>query len=60
MEYEESVKNYNDWFAITQTSEKKGIEKGIRLTAKRMKDEGIELKTISKVTGLSEEEIKSL
>ena len=37
-----------------------GLEQGIKNTAKSMLDENINIETISKCTGLSEEEIKSL
>ena len=38
----------------------KGIEKGKLETAKNMKDEGIDLSVIQKVTGLSDEQFKDV
>jgi predicted transposase/invertase (TIGR01784 family) len=68
MEYEESAKNYNDWFAITQTikkegvieGKKEGVIEGKKETAKKMKEEGLSVTLIAKYTGLSESEIKQL
>jgi len=60
MEYDEEIKNYNDWFAITQTLEKRAIQQNTKEMAKKMKEEGIDLKIISEITGLGEEEIKNL
>jgi predicted transposase/invertase (TIGR01784 family) len=76
MEYEESAKNYNDWFAITQTikkegviegkkegvieGKKEGVIEGKKETAKKMKEEGLSVTLIAKYIGLSESEIKQL
>jgi predicted transposase/invertase (TIGR01784 family) len=60
MEYEESAKNYNDWFAITQTIKKEGVIEGKKETAKKMKEEGLSVTLIAKYIGLSESEIKQL
>ena len=38
----------------------KGIKEGIKQTAKAMKEKGIDINTISDVTGLSKEEIEKL
>ncbi|MEY3219870.1 MAG: hypothetical protein RIT27_1227 [Pseudomonadota bacterium] len=38
----------------------KGIEKGIRLTAQKLKQEGLSVEMIAKVTGLTVEEVKQL
>ena len=38
----------------------KGIEQGKKETAKKMKEEGLDIEVIKKVTGLTEEEINSL
>ena len=60
MEYEESAKNYNDWFAITQTIKKEGVIEGKKETTKKMKEEGLSVTLIAKYIGLSESEIKQL
>jgi len=60
MEYEESAKSYNDWFAITQTIKKEGVIEGKKETAKKMKEEGLSVTLIAKYIGLSESEIKQL
>ncbi len=39
---------------------KKGREEGIRTTAKNFRDQGVDIKEISKATGLTEEEINNL
>ncbi len=44
---------------ILEEGELRGIEKGKLETAKNMKAEGIELSVILKVTGLTEEQLKS-
>ena len=38
----------------------KGIEQGKKETAKKMKEEGLDIELIKKITGLTEEEINSL
>ena len=50
-------------FGYNQGIEKgieKGIEQGKKETAKKMKEEGLDIEVIKKVTGLTEEEINSL
>ena len=37
-----------------------GIKQGKKETAKKMKEEGLDIELIKKVTGLTEEEINSL
>jgi predicted transposase/invertase (TIGR01784 family) len=43
MAYEESVKIYNDWYSITQTAKKKGIEEGITIGKAEGLAEGIRI-----------------
>lgn len=67
-EYEESIKDYWDYYSTMTTSYNKGIEKGIaegkdeanRENARRMKADGMTLELISKYTSLSKEEIEAL
>lgn len=62
--YEESLKYYRDIKNIVDTSKEEGLnegmEKGIKQTAKRMKEEGFTFEQITSVTGLSESEIEDL
>jgi predicted transposase/invertase (TIGR01784 family) len=62
--YEESLKYYRDLKNVVDTAFDEGEEKGktdrTYELAKSMKGEGIEIDTISKITGLSEEEIEKL
>jgi predicted transposase/invertase (TIGR01784 family) len=62
--YEESLKYYRDLNNIVYSAKVEGkVEGKIERTnelAKSMKGEGIEIVTISKITGLSEEEIEKL
>lgn len=54
--YEESLKNYRDWYSTLKTAEdKKTLE-----LARGFKAKGVDINTICEVTGLSEEEINSL
>ena len=67
-EYEESIKDYWDYYSTMTTSYNKGIEKGIaegkdeanRENARRMKADGMTFELISKYTSLSKEEIEDL
>ena len=67
-DYEESLKNFRDWYSALKTAEKKGrtegraegIQEGIIKTAQNMKKEGMSVSMIAKMTGLSEEEINNL
>jgi len=43
-----------------QEGESLGLNKGVLLVAKRMKDENLPVSTIATVTGLNEEEIRGL
>lgn len=75
-DYEESLKNFRDWYSALKTAEKKGHKegleegraegleegekKGIFKTAKNLLALGLPLETIIQATGLSEDEIKRL
>ena len=67
-EYEESLKNYRDWFSVMQTAELRGEQRGMergmtegRLsTARNLKRLGVPVATIAQATGLSSEEIENL
>ena len=66
--YDYSLKNMRDYIATYNTAEEKGIEKGraegraetLIMTARNLKGEGASTSLISRVTGLSEEEIENL
>ena len=87
-DYEENLKNCNDWFSVMNTAKKDGLEEGeaigiekgraegraegeaiglqkgetigILKTAKKMKEEGLDVNVISKLTNLSIDEIEKL
>lgn len=67
-EYEESLKNYRDWFSVMQTAELKGHAKGraegqeesARHIALNLKQMGLPLADIVKATGLPESQIEDL
>ena len=95
-DYEENLKNCNDWFSVMNTAKKDGLEEGeaigiekgraegeaiglqkgeaigiekgraegetigILKTAKKMKEEGLDVNVISKLTNLSVDEIEKL
>lgn len=63
-DYEESLKNFRDWFSVLSTAEKKGRaegrdERSVEI-ARSMKTDGIPLSVIEKHTGLTADEINSL
>lgn len=76
MNYEESLKNYRDWYSVMETAQIKGeavgydrgyeigIEKGEHLknieNARNFKQLGVDVSIISQATGLSITEIESL
>lgn len=72
IEYEDSLKNFRDWFSIMQTAENKGRAEGLaegkaeglaegqRLIAANLKQQGINIETIAQCTELSIEEIERL
>lgn len=91
-DYEENLKNCNDWFSVMNTAKKDGLEEGeaigiekgraegeaiglqkgeaigiekgeaigVLKTAKKMKEEGLDVNVISKLTNLSIDEIEKL
>lgn len=71
-DYEESLKNFRDWYSALKTAEKKGhaegreegraegLREGIVKTAQNMKKEGMSDSLIAKMTGLTEQEIAEL
>ena len=67
-EYEESLKAYRDLFSVIETAElrgekrgeERGEKRGILSVARNLKQEGMPIAGIMKVTGLSEEEIQQL
>jgi predicted transposase/invertase (TIGR01784 family) len=68
MEYEQSWKEKNDWFAVMNTAEKKGKEKGKKEGSKERDiaialnaiKKGFDNETIHELTGLPMEEIEKL
>jgi len=72
VEYEDSLKNYRDWYSVMSTAEQKGIAKGKaeglaegekkkqQEIARNLKSLGITQDVIIKSTGLTPEEIKDL
>ena len=57
---EESLKKHRDLKNVMDTRERLGFEKGIVKTAIGLFKEGIDIEIISKVTGLSEDELQRL
>ena len=60
MQYEEEWKVYNDYFNTLDFAEQKGMQKGIRETARKLKELGVADDIIIKSTGISKEEIEKL
>ena len=64
MQYEEELKDYNEYFNTLDFAEQKGmqkgIQKGIRETARKLKELGVDDDIIIKSTGISKEEIEKL
>ncbi len=72
MDYEESLKNFRDWYSVITTAEKKGkaeglaegmqkgMQKGILSTALKLKQMGMTAQMIAEATGLTEDEIEDL
>ena len=62
--YEESLKVYRDWNNVINTAIQKGIAEGEWMKAQtiagNLKNAGLSIAEIAKVTGLSEDEINSL
>lgn len=67
-QYEESLKNYRDWYSVMNTAELRGMAKGkaegkkeaILGMARNFKNKGMDIQTICEYTGLSEAEIVDL
>ncbi len=59
-DYEESLKNFRDWYSVLSTAERKGREEERLEMAKGMKSEGVDIDIIRKLTNLSIEEIEKL
>ena len=55
--YRESIMNENDWMNAVAFAEEKGEKKGRAEVAKTMLENGLDPATVSKYTGLSEEEL---
>lgn len=60
VEYEDSLKNYRDWYSVMSTAEQKGEKKKQQEIARNLKSLGITQDVIIKSTGLTPEEIKDL
>ena len=68
LEYEESMKDYRDYYSTMKTAHKKGREEGkaegraegIRETAYKLKQKGLPVDLIAETTGLSPQEISEL
>lgn len=60
VEYEDSLKNYRDWYSVMSTAEQKGEKKKQQEIARNLKSLGIAQDVIIKSTGLTPEEIKDL
>ena len=58
--YEESLKYYRDMKNVVDTYKEEGIDEGIKLVAKEMKEEGESIEKIIRYTGLSREQIEAL
>lgn len=68
IEYEDSLKNYRDWYSVVSTAEQKGIQKGIQEgekkkqyeIARNLKSLGIAPDIIAKTTEMTLKEIAEL
>lgn len=68
IEYEDSLKNYRDWYSVVSTAEQKGIQKGIQEgekkkqyeIARNLKSFGIAPDIIAKTTEMTLKEIAEL
>ncbi len=58
--YYAGLKAYRDHIAQMKTARREGIEEGILLVAKNCLENGLSIETISKLTGLREDEIKNI
>ena len=60
LKYDEGIRKYRDTLCVMEGQYAKGVEKGILMTAKKLKDLGLGISYIKEATGLSEEVIKQL
>ncbi|UCH97442.1 MAG: hypothetical protein JSV88_11470 [Candidatus Aminicenantes bacterium] len=60
MEYEKNLKHYRDLKGVIDTSFEDGEIKKAKEMSKKMKEKGIDIDTISEISGLSKEEIEKL
>jgi len=58
--YEESLKVYRDNYAVIETAKKEGASEKTMELARGMKQEGLSLEQIARITGLSKEQITRL
>ena len=56
-EYEESLKNYWDYFSAIQTSEDKGVRKEKESTVYRLKEMGLTVEQIAQGAGLGKDDV---
>ena len=60
LKYDEGIRKYRDTLCVMEGQYAKGMEKGILMTAKKMKEGGLGIYDIMKFTGLSEDVIRQL
>lgn len=72
IEYEDSLKNFRDWYSVMKTAKDKGVREGFKQgfedgfgqakidDARKMKEQAIPATVIAKITGLSIDEIEKL
>lgn len=72
IEYEDSLKNYRDWYSVMETAQNKGLAAGMAKgkaegekenqlkIARKMKADGVALDIIVKYTSISSEEVSQL
>ncbi len=58
--YEESLKYYRDIKNVVDTSREEGMNEGVELIAKRMKEEGESIEKIMRYTNLTKDQIENL
>jgi predicted transposase/invertase (TIGR01784 family) len=58
--YEESLKTYWDNYSVLETAKREGKKEGMIEVAREMKKEGDTVEKISRITGLTKEEIEKL
>ena len=60
VKYDAGLKAYRDTIAVMEGQYELGMEKGILITAKKLKQMGLSVEDIKNATGLSAEEIEAL